>query len=53
LFDFSKVATGSGNSSGVVFGYGAIPTERVEEGLRRIHDCLLRPTALRTPAASP
>jgi GntR family transcriptional regulator/MocR family aminotransferase len=52
LFDFSKIATGSANSSGVVFGYGAIPTERVEEGLRRIHDCLLRLTALRAPAAS-
>jgi GntR family transcriptional regulator/MocR family aminotransferase len=42
LFDFAKVATGCGTSTGVVFGYGAIPSERVDEGLRRIHDCLLR-----------
>jgi GntR family transcriptional regulator/MocR family aminotransferase len=39
VFDFSSVSAGS-TRPGFVFGYGAISTDRVDEGLRRIQECL-------------
>jgi hypothetical protein len=29
-------------SAGLVLGYGAIPTDRIEAGLERLHRCLAR-----------
>jgi GntR family transcriptional regulator/MocR family aminotransferase len=40
ILDFSQCATGSKDRPGVLVGYGAIPTNRVDEGLRRLHGCL-------------
>ena len=40
VFDFSRVSWLGQSRPGIVFGYGAIPVDRVEEGLRRIHQCL-------------
>jgi GntR family transcriptional regulator/MocR family aminotransferase len=40
LFDFAAISTASATPPGIVFGYGAIPTERVDHGLRKLHQCL-------------
>lgn len=40
VFDFSLVSAGVSTRSGIVFGYGAIDIERVDEGLRRLQECL-------------
>jgi GntR family transcriptional regulator/MocR family aminotransferase len=40
LFDFAAVSTAGATPPGIVFGYGAIPTEHVDEGLRTLHRCL-------------
>jgi GntR family transcriptional regulator / MocR family aminotransferase len=40
LFDFAQVAWLGGTRPGLVFGYGAIPVDRIDEGLRRVQQCL-------------
>jgi GntR family transcriptional regulator / MocR family aminotransferase len=37
----SRFATTLAPRHGLVFGYGAIPTERIREGLQRLHQCFL------------
>jgi len=40
VFDFSQVSGLGPSRPGLVFGYGAIPVDRVDEGLRRVEQCL-------------
>jgi GntR family transcriptional regulator/MocR family aminotransferase len=40
LFDFAALSTAGATPPGIVLGYGAIPTDRVDAGLRRLHECL-------------
>ncbi len=36
--------------SGVILGYGGVPTTRIEEGLRRLRECFSAPDAFRVGA---
>jgi GntR family transcriptional regulator / MocR family aminotransferase len=38
VHDLSRIA-GATERPGLMFGYGAIPTDRIEEGLRRLRGC--------------
>lgn len=49
VFDFSRVSAGS-TRPGLVFGYGAISTDRVGEGLRRVERCLQDPERPAAPS---
>jgi GntR family transcriptional regulator/MocR family aminotransferase len=41
LWDFGGISTaGPATRPGLMFGFGAIATDRVDEGLRRLHHCL-------------
>ena len=37
--ELSRFAADAPPRSGLVVGYGAIPTNRIEEGLRRLRNC--------------
>jgi GntR family transcriptional regulator/MocR family aminotransferase len=40
VWDFARISTaGPGSRPGLMFGFGAIATDRVDEGLRRLHRC--------------
>lgn len=40
LFPLSERYMGEPSSAGFLFGYGAIESDRIEEGLRRLHRCM-------------
>lgn len=40
LQPLSRFGIGAGGPQGLVGGYGAIPTDRIDEGLRRLAECL-------------
>jgi GntR family transcriptional regulator / MocR family aminotransferase len=49
LFDFAHVAWLGNSRPGLVFGYGAIPVDRIDDGLCRIEDCLRDATPRPSP----
>jgi GntR family transcriptional regulator/MocR family aminotransferase len=50
LFDFAQVSWLGSTRPGLVFGYGAIPVERIDDGLRRVQQCLRAATPRPSPA---
>jgi GntR family transcriptional regulator/MocR family aminotransferase len=39
LYPLSRFSSGGSGAAGIVIGYGAIPTEKIDEGLRRLREC--------------
>jgi GntR family transcriptional regulator/MocR family aminotransferase len=46
----SRFRVGTDGPQGLVLGYGAIPTEHIDEGLRRLGGCLAAHEAAGTPS---
>ena len=51
--ELARLAVRSPEPAGLLLGYGAIATARIEEGLSRLRDCFEEHTGLATAGATP